>query len=549
AGDEGELQGVDAKLRINETTEFKAEYATTESIKGGVESEGDAYLAEITHQSSRITTKAYVRQQDADFGLSQQNASEGGMRKVGGDLNVRANDNVSLNVQAFRQENLADGSERFSAEASVNYSDQKYGASVGIREVKDDIAGTGTLKSRQLFAAGTVKLSDLITARAGTDFELEGSSESPDYPERHTLGLDFNLGNQTTVFVEQEYAKGENTDSEITRVGVRTVPWKQAQINTSVSQEATEFGPRTFANLGLTQSWAVNDKLALDFSVDRAKTLEDGTVPQLNEDFPSASGPTLNGDSDYTALSFGTTYRTEKWSWTNRIESLDSDNENRVGLFSGFFRDVGDGMAYSVGAQAFKSNLSDGSETFFGDIRLGIAYRPTLSKWIILDRLDLIYEENKSGNVDQTTSKIVNNLNINYLWSEQDQLSIQYGAKYVRTNFDGDDFDGYTDLVGVEYRRDINPRWDVGFQASVLHSYNNGAYDQSYGVSVGRSFAKNIWVSFGYNFEGFREDDFSLSKYTAEGAFVKFRIKFDQNTFKDFHKQWVSSRAGGKKGK
>ena len=47
------------------------------------------------------------------------------------------------------------------------------------------------------------------------------------------------------------------------------------------------------------------------------------------------------------------------------------------------------------------------------------------------------------------------------------------------------------------------------------------------------SVARNVWVSVGYNFTGFDDDDFGASRYTAQGPYVKLRIKADQDTFKD----------------
>jgi hypothetical protein len=43
----------------------------------------------------------------------------------------------------------------------------------------------------------------------------------------------------------------------------------------------------------------------------------------------------------------------------------------------------------------------------------------------------------------------------------------------------------------------------------------------------------NLWISLGYNFTGFSDKDLSGSDHTAQGAFLKFRFKFDQNSVKD----------------
>ena len=56
--------------------------------------------------------------------------------------------------------------------------------------------------------------------------------------------------------------------------------------------------------------------------------------------------------------------------------------------------------------------------------------------------------------------------------------------------------------------------------------------DWSAGLSVGHSFAKNVWLSLGYNFAGFEDEDFAQARYTVNGPYIQFRIKFDQESIK-----------------
>jgi hypothetical protein len=57
--------------------------------------------------------------------------------------------------------------------------------------------------------------------------------------------------------------------------------------------------------------------------------------------------------------------------------------------------------------------------------------------------------------------------------------------------------------------------------------------DYSVGLDLGTTIAKNVWISVGYNFAGFRDADFSASRHTAQGPYLSIRIKADQDTFKD----------------
>ncbi|MDZ7686190.1 MAG: hypothetical protein U5O39_15270 [Gammaproteobacteria bacterium] len=54
--------------------------------------------------------------------------------------------------------------------------------------------------------------------------------------------------------------------------------------------------------------------------------------------------------------------------------------------------------------------------------------------------------------------------------------------------------------------------------------------DYSYGVSLGYNVADNVWMSLGYNFSGFSDEDFLGADYTAKGVYLKYRVKFDQHS-------------------
>ena len=74
------------------------------------------------------------------------------------------------------------------------------------------------------------------------------------------------------------------------------------------------------------------------------------------------------------------------------------------------------------------------------------------------------------------SARAINNLNSNWQLDVHTQLGLQLGARYVRSTFDGERYSGLSTL-----------------------------YD----------------------------DDFEASRYTAQGPFIKFRMKADQDTFKD----------------
>ena len=111
---------------------------------------------------------------------------------------------------------------------------------------------------------------------------------------------------------------------------------------------------------------------------------------------------------------------------------------------------------------------------------------------------------------------------------------MQFGFKYVVEDIDGDEYSGNTGLFGAEYRHDLGAKWDVGVRGAMLVSMQSDLYRYSTGVSVGYNLMQNMWVSLGYNFTGFEDDDFVGSDYTAKGPFLKLRMKFDQDLLRKF---------------
>jgi len=90
---------------------------------------------------------------------------------------------------------------------------------------------------------------------------------------------------------------------------------------------------------------------------------------------------------------------------------------------------------------------------------------------------DFIIDEQSGGAGVSSNSWRAHQQLYHQLSSRKDlQLSLHYGAKYVQETIDGSDYSGFTDLVGVEGRYDINKDWDIGLQSSILHSWNSGQF-------------------------------------------------------------------------
>lgn len=519
------LMGLDASVELSAGTQLKLEYATSEAGSAGSK---DARLAELQHNSGKMDGSVYYREQESGFGLGQQSSIGTGTRIYGLDGRYHQTDRLDYTAQAYRQTDLQTDADRDVVEAGVVYEAPGHGASAGALVARDRFtSGAENTSSQVTLGAHKTFLEKRLDLRMDHHQSLSDNA-NPDYPTRTVLGADYLLNPSTSLFVEQELTFGDTEDTRGTRVGMSTRPWSGATLNTSLEQRGSEYGPRLFANAGLQQTWQVTDRWSVDTSLDSSTTIRHpGNVP-FGVTLPAASGTT----EDFTAVALGATWQNDTWSWTSRIEHRTAETQDKWGLYSGAAGEPRQGLGLSARLQLFETQSTGGIEDTQADLRLGLVHRPFGRRWTLLNRTDLAIDNQSGGSSDFDNWKVVNNLLANYRRKTR-QVSTYYGARYSRDTLGNAVYSGYTDSLGIELRQDVGKHWDLGARASTLHGWNSDQNDYSYGLSVGFTPATNLWVSAGYNWAGYEDEDFNLAGHTAEGPYVKLRFKFDQQSVRD----------------
>jgi uncharacterized repeat protein (TIGR01451 family) len=535
-GKDSDMFGVDLNWQINEFASLHGEYGHTNSKVDGDDQDADAFVFELLTVTENFEAKGYYRELENDYGLGHQSSTQVGTMKYGVDMAWKFADQYSFTAEAFRDKNLETHALRHVGDFRIVHENDLYDMYTGVLFAREsDVPGRdGNQDTAQLLAGGSAEVIDnLLKVHVDSEISITGGDTPENYPNRVVFGGDLAITRWAAIVAEQEFTWADQEDTNGTRVGLRLQPWTGAEANTTVEREGNENGGRTFANLGLLQSWQVNENLAVDFSVDRSQTIDSEDQASFNDNVPSASGTT----EDFTAVSVGGGYNTGPWEWVSRIEFRSGDDEDKWNYFGGMLRELHKGVSLSAAVDLTDSDGS-GNDYTKTDVRAGVAYRPFGSRWIILDRLDLLLDDQKNDSFDTKSRRIVNNFNANYRFRFDTQVAFQYGAKFAVDTIDDEKYEEFTDLIGGEIRHNLTKEWDFGVQGSILHSWDAENYDFSVGASVGYSPVDNTWISLGYNFTGFRDDDFTNSKYTAKGVFIKFRVKFDQDTIRKVWGRW-----------
>jgi hypothetical protein len=538
------LYGGDLRLELGRGTTVSAELATTDSAIAGRSVEGNAYLAELAHTTTRLDARLGFRQQDPGFGLGQLAATETGTRKLGLDATYRLNERLSTIGRAYRQETLVADNVSDVADVRLDYKTPRAGGYVGARVASDELGDGTTHTSDQVFIGGTLRF---LKRKLGLTAEHAQSlihNDNAAFPTRSMVSAEYQLTEKLTLVAAQELTWGA-VDTAHTRLGVRSTPWKGATVTNSVDGQMNENDLRVFGNTGIKQTFDLTSKWRLDAGRERTQTFEGADAYQVNPAAPPVSG----AREDFTAAFGGASYRERSFVWETRVEGRISGAEDKWGVLSGIVAELGSGWAWSGRGQLFQTDAFGGAASSRANLRLGLVFRPASTKWIFLDRLDLVGERVRSEGAflggtpsgaaggtlatgDRDELKVIENLSANYRPGKRFQLSVGAGVKYARELLSDTRAVEVTDRLSLEPRVDLTPRWDVGMAASMLHAWRAGTTQFAASPSVGYNVTDNAWISLGYNLFGTDDADFAGAGYVAHGPFVRLRLKFDQDSVK-----------------
>lgn len=530
-GTEGDLYGLDSRFQVNENIEIKAEVASTDTE---IDGSANAWSLEANQQSGEVTTTVYARKTEAGFGLNQQNASEQGTQKLGAAVNWSPRDHIEVEASVTENKLLDDDAKTQQASIAVKYDRSLYSTQIGYRWAKDQNS-TGEGKSQLATSSFTVRPFERLTVSLGAEVAATNNDESATFPERYALGLEWLVTDSASIFVEQEYTSGGN-DTESTRAGVRTSLWRDSQISLGVDRSLQDGNGDLATTAGFVQRVQIADNWTADVTIDRGQTLEsDSPTTGLSPDAPASSG---TGGNDFTAASIGLDWRSDNYYWSNRVEYRNSDTLDTRSFDTGLLKQLNDGKSL-LSSVSWSDSQSLTADTSRDNLVISLGHANRINPaWTILNRLDLNYESTSEGGTEIRSRKLISNNHVNYNGWANGQISLQYAGKYSLTNIDDDEYSGYTDLIGMQYRRDLNASWDIGLRAATLGSYNSGSRRYAAGASIGWAPIRDTWLELGYNIKGFQDDDFAQSEYTAKGFSFSIRHKFDETSASRFYQRF-----------
>ena len=179
-------------------------------------------------------------------------------------------------------------------------------------------------------------------------------------------------------------------------------------------------------------------------------------------------------------------------------------------------------------------NAAVAGTQFQNRFQLGFAYRPVdHNRFDALGKVEIKNEKNSELTGPLTSAEdrraVIISLHSNWHPTRAVWLSGRIAAKSVNERLEGVQDKFSAAMLSSRLIYDLTERWDVGVMASVLSG--GGSQQKAFGLETGYALQQNLWLSAGYNWAGFSDRDLSGAEYTARGAYIRLRFKFDESLF------------------
>ncbi|NRD70062.1 DUF11 domain-containing protein [Psychrobacter okhotskensis] len=567
-----ELASVNSVIKFNDKLKLVAEYARNKAenpnfqpsnqinadLLEGRDAKGDALRIELDYDN-KLSTRAKAYYNDAEEGfVTGASPLTAGRTESGVEVTHTLNDKkTALKLEGVRTEDHTTEASREGVEASIEQRlSQNIVGEIGVRYYKQD----ATAASRNTQAAtdvldvtdDTIFNDDIINQSAlngvsNADKDIEGTTararltarlpklnnslvfaeyeQDIDNSERNatSIGGETPLGSLGRLYARHDlinslsgsYGLDDTEERQRTVVGFDATYMKDGKVYSEYRMRDAISAREAEAAIGLKNKWYVQEGLTLSTLFERVESLEG------------------DEDSTATAAGVGVEYLAkENYKASGRLEKRWGDTSDTLLGSAGIAYRYTDDITLLAKDIYSQVDYDDGHRTI-NRFQLGAAYRDYDSNQLdMLAKLEYRLDDNATGNDPYQKDAIVWSWSGNYHPTRPLTLSGRYAGKYTEYDADNIVSDNTAHAVYARGLYDISERWDIGLQAGTY--WNKQADDLAYlvGAEVGYSPMTNLWLSLGYNFMGFEDEDIAYDDSTQEGAYFRLRFKFDEDLFK-----------------
>jgi uncharacterized repeat protein (TIGR01451 family) len=534
-----QMGGGNATVKLGDKTFLIGEYAATDKEGLG---RGDAQRVEIRHEDERFIIRIYNTRVDKDFDNPSSSWGRGRIES-GGKAVYKLDAQTLLTGEAIRSEDLVTGGTRTGGYVKVERAlNDMVRAEVGVRHVNETAAPASALSPQAInpasppieYTSARLRISSIVPYAPKAQVFAEYEQDVSDSERRSAgVGGEYRFLERSRIYGRHQFLSSLSTSdyslnpsqrNNVTLIGIDTPYMSSGQLFSEYRIRDAIDGRAAEAAVGLRNMWEIRKGLKLSTTSERIHAFSK---------VQSADGKTI--DSSSVAYTGALEYTgSDWWKGSGRLEYRDGQGQtgwlNTLAAAVKIDRDW-TGLARSV---VSLTQADAGGEKTLVRLQAGVAYRDTVTNRLsALAKVEQRLEKDTTvpaALVDRDVS--IFSTTASYQPTRADIVNGRYAAKYAQDQSLGLSTSLFTHLVQARYTRDLNDRWDFGIQMSALGNASFSSRQFGLGAEVGYLVEKNLWISAGYNFFGFKDRDLAPDNSTDRGFFIRFRYKFDEDLFK-----------------
>lgn len=531
-----DFQYDDQKLKI------KAETAISKNTDVEKSEVNRGYNVEVQYTDAFGNVKVYAKRVDEDFGLTNSLPNDVGIQKEGLDATIQLPHDYHLTTQVISQKDLTNDA---TAKVIDNKIEKQFNpnldAYVGIKVEQNDNP-TGQISNAIASVNGISNLPTPSVAQIGKETDVlytvggqykfssipltlsaqaEVNPKASDIaPTRIRFGTEYDITQKIALVADTQYDKYQETSLDINRIGVKTTPFENTKVQGYVGN-ATGASDNAFYQVGIDQS-AKAGSWTFDAGVARQawnKPIDLTKVP----------AGTLMTYDNYNVYQLGSTYHNGSLIYQFRVEDRVGSDEHKVRIENEVFRRLSGGMAVSL-TQDYEQTKQGDLQSKDMQLKGGFSYRDPNNVHTFLGQIEYNAGRNSDGGVDNDTKVVINahyNYKPNYDWEAMTHV----GYKYVMSTFDSDEYTGSSYVATAGLRYYFLSDYDIAVQGLYASTPSVGVSSKGASIAVGYRVMKNMWVSVGYQQMTNYDSNFNFDEDYVKGVFIKFRMKFDEESF------------------
>ena len=549
AFDENPLDGqrllsANTTVGLGPNTFLLAELAQSDTdLKG----DGFAGRIDLRHRDAKTDARIFYTETDRNF-VNQAALLQPGRVESGAKITRRVDDRNQFVAQAVLTEDTAtDGrregvrgdwvrtfANRMTTEVGARWSEET-GSAAGFttrpNTLSTGLPGTGP--NRGVVTPFEVrslrfKLGAPVPRLADASAYVEWENDVVETDNRTVaVGGEYQFSSRGRVYARHELMSSLGGPFELNNIqqnnttvfGVETDYWAQGRLTNEYRARDAFTGREAEASTGLRNTITVRPGLRLNAGVERI-TPFDGTVQ--NESTSVTTG------LDYTDHPLWKGSTRLEMRWANQSDSL----LHTLGYARKLTRDwtlLGKTILYLVDNKGPTAR-----DTKQGRLLGGLAWRQTdRDEWNVLARYEYRHEDGSAfePGLDQLRHVHLGSLTANWQPHPDWIFSGRYAVKFVDEKVVGLPARYVGHLLGARALYEFSKRFDFGLSASTTWARDTRRQLWAIGPEFGFNFQANFRAGLGYNVVGFRDRDLHGDTPTNRGAFLSFRMKFDENVF------------------